>query len=564
MAIGIALEIMTTCPGCRSGIPLNALVQRYFCGTCSSEFIMTAEDWKTLLEDPLKKGPSSEVGVGQESSVFSSHNYEIMWGRIDPYFPDSKEDVDLSVLKVAAPHGYIPHPAVGQPLSVRARPEEYAQVLPGVTYLVGEDTRQLPAASAVENLDVQRSASLVEFRCPNCSASRDVDGVSRLFVCIYCGVSSAIPDPLWQRLHPVTTKQRWFIVYDESLCPYDWDGDIKDAVVDEEGRIFLATLDSSEGRLHVACLGADKRLNWGRSDLKYALDATLGTQLALLRDNRLGVWAPNRHSLMILSRDDGREVDKLGKKSGRQPADGQERFSLKNASALVVDTDASFLVWHPASRDPEERFGCQILQRFDLDGTPRQVWTEPPPVEPPKKGFFSKLFGAKEEPDREPPRDPGFKELTDRPARCDETDVALSVGPDGSVFLRRHEHLIRYSTDGVKCYGLDVPCYSIEGRVHGLPDGGLLFLCRQEKFDGHAVYRISPDGNEITKMLTEVDTGGPVGDEELSAPAPDGTIHLFGDRGAWRHISAEGEILYRSATSKEFEDEREDDEDDDD
>ena len=545
--IGVCFEIITTCGHCGAPLPLNALSTSIPCGKCAGLFEITAERWRDMIEDALSQGPYRKVGTGSEQTVFSSFNYELLWARFDPYFYDTKDDIDLAVLPDAAERGFLPHPGAGQAVTVRRLPAEFAEALPSVAYLVAEDPGQLPATSTLEGMDLAGAAEPQAFNCPDCGSALQVDGRHRTIECQYCQASSVLPDAVWFRLHPVTTKKRWFAVIDPGAAPFLWSDDLWDVVGDDEGRTFVAVDIDGDDTLVVAGIGPDRRTLWTRADLPYTSDSVNGdTGLALGPDGRLAVWHPGRHSLTWLDPDTGETVDKLGGKGGRQPAEG--KFSLKETQSLAVDRDGSLLAWR---FPPGKEWGDDMaLLRYDRDGNPAPTWSEatvPPPPEPappPKKGFLARLFGGDDQPPEPPPPPP-------RPDDDYPTDKVVSVGADGSVYLLGYGKLTRVAPNGVVAYRqVEIQSYTSYGRAIGLADGSAQVLGEMDGHNGTFVTRVAPDGTQSV-ALASIPEGGPVADEEHLTVAADGTVQVLGDAGRWRRIAPDGAVLYCSANVSE-------------
>jgi len=61
---------------------------------------------------------------------------------------------------------------------------------------------------------IKEAARPVVMSCPKCAAALEVTGDSeRTVTCQYCQSPVYLPDPLWQRLHPVQQAAWWFIEY---------------------------------------------------------------------------------------------------------------------------------------------------------------------------------------------------------------------------------------------------------------------------------------------------------------------------------------------------------------
>ncbi len=563
-SIGIAYEIAMRCPHCSNGLPLNALVDRVVCGRCAGTVELEADDWLSLLEDGLDEGPSRETGSGGSATIFSSHQYDVLWARFDPYFWESKQDIDPAVLPAAAERGYLEDPSGGLPVSVRRLPAEYADTFPGVIYLISEDFGQLPAGVAPADIPLEDAPEPQAFLCPHCGSALRVEGDNRTVQCQYCDGSSLLPDEIWFRLHPVSTKKRWFLVLDEGQRPLGWEDDVLDAVSDGHQRTFVAVESGSD--VDVVCVGPDRCVRWRRPRLLKEPPDRSHLRLALTGDGWLMVFHPSRKAVRFLSREDGTTVDQLGGKKGRHPAEGT--FSARGCRSMAPDLrDGSLWAWAPSATPDDDGDETWELVHFDGEGARLPTWSartvETDPLEPPpKEGFFArlgKLFGAGADAVQQSlgdARTPWFDALRDRPERCREENVQVGVAGDGSVLLWHDKYLARYTADGDRCYLVELDCYRIHGCVHGLPDGAALALCERRDDSGTYVAQIPPSGGQPTHLREHVRAGGPVGEEDQAlAVAPDGTVQVFGYDTAWRIIAPDGSLVFCSKTSAECEEE---------
>jgi hypothetical protein len=131
-------------------------------------------------------------------------------------------------------------PRTGKSGSTRPVPDEYRELIPGVQCLVGED------------LDLRTKKA-----------------------------------------------SRWYLWHDEHHAPFEWEGEVTDAVAGEKGHLFLVLEPRSRaggGKVVLACLDRTYRQTWVRDDLKCIGEP----KLAICRDGRLLVWTRERTAFTIL------------------------------------------------------------------------------------------------------------------------------------------------------------------------------------------------------------------------------------------------------------------------
>jgi len=568
--IGIAIEASTVCESCGQPLPINAMEMSILCPHCSAPNELNLDDWETIVGDAIKAAPTYAEDEGNRSTVIGRRKYSLMYGRQLPRF-DSKVKVDMAAA-LEDPDGKIFDPETGAVYYIRPAPAPFKEAFPGLQHLVCEDadqwsTRPKGHAAVQSGAGVQPQA----INCPKCNASFETIGEQREVFCGYCGAACFIPDEVWQRLHPVKAARRWFLWYDEKQAPLAWRS-VGDVAVDAGGNLYMIAELESMGDTCVLSMDRQRRLRWLRSDLNLGRSVSFGDGpfLALSRDDarqqpaapapgapyrgagtpadpgagggRLYVWSPDKNSLRVLSCRDGADLDKLGGIDGRQPQGGA--FSLKGYHSLACDIDGTLLAYSDHRKD-EAGNSYFSLVRYDRDGNIVPTWPEAS-----KPGFFGRLArslsGAS--------GTPRFSDLGDRPEKCDDREVVISVGLDGSCYLQHYgSSVAKYDREGNKVYNIRLPDkVSAQRQICGDAQGRAVLIShsRIREVDGGRIHRISADGAQVSVLVKSVLEGGPMGREDQLALAPDGTIYVLAYREKFRVFSAEGEVLEISDASR--------------
>jgi hypothetical protein len=353
-------------------------------------------------------------------------------------------------------------PRTGKSGSTRPVPDEYRELIPGVQCLVGED------------LDLRTKKA-----------------------------------------------SRWYLWHDEHHAPFEWEGEVTDAVAGEKGHLFLVLEPRSRaggGKVVLACLDRTYRQTWVRDDLKCIGEP----KLAICRDGRLLVWTRERNAFTILSPENGSQVGKL---------------LLKKCGSLAVDLDGTLLVF----RKITDYYGPA---RYDMNGAELPVWPEPEigGLFKKMKGFLS-ITGMIS----------SFEDIGDRFAGVREPNVELSVGRDGSYYFQTCGKLAKLDGEGGKIYIVDVPWDGTHGRACADEEGRAFVIGNGRLPDEHAILRVSPDGKEIDTFVPSVLRGGTMGSENLLARSIDGILYAVGPDGCLRVFSPEGYLVHASARSLEKE-----------
>ena len=543
--IGIAIEASTTCTQCGEQAAINAMVSELLCIRCGAVMKLSPDDWNTIIGDALKKAPRMEEGEGRNSTIFSDpHNFKVTYGRQAPQFRDTKKPIDMAAALAGAGEGFVEDPETKTRRSVRAVTPEYATKFPGLTHLLCEDFDQLPGESGgFSNFHFPKSECFQPFACPQCGGSLQLDGTERKVKCIHCGTISHIPDELWLKLHPAKLVSRWYLWFDETLRPYDWENDLWDIIADDEGNLYVAHESAESDGVTLVSLSPDFKPRWIRDDLDDFKPKTSNgdPKLALAPEGHLLLWSGDRHALQMLSRTEGKELDRLGGSRGRTPA-GDGTFSMKQAKSMAVDTDGTIVAFMSRGKKDVDDNSFSELVRYSSDGAELPFW----PVSKEKLGVLEKVKAVFK--DWKAPA--WFASIGIRQVNFQDHDVVLSVGLDGYYYLLSFNRLARFDRIGRLVYNIELPCGHSWGRACADAAGNAFVLC-SGMGDDHFILRIAPSGEDVRIHVPYVTEGGGLCCEEALAMSADGTLYAAGYDGRFRAFSAEGKLIHASDRSRE-------------
>lgn len=543
--IGISIEAGMTCPSCEKFIPLNALVSTFRCAACGDVHPMDTDAWKSLLEDALEEAPLFAESEGRSSTIFGTYNWKITYGRLTPRYDGTREDIPHGDALAGLPSGRVLHPGTGASTSVRAVPDFCADFLTGVVAIIGEEPSLLPGESGASDqmipaLGMPEAAGVsgpVAFQCPGCGASLIVDESVRKATCSYCGIEAAMPDDLWQRLHPAKKTMRWFLLFDPISRPFAWEDQVLGASADRDGDLFLAVENPQGDMPLVARLRPDWTPVWVRSDLESAprCDAD-GPGIMTGPTGDLLLPAGNGRDLITLSRDDGSLLAAGTDAAAVDPPGG---FTLHGCRSMAILPDGSMflLVDRPADDGSED---CREFLRFDPEGIPLPLW---PPVatgdKPRQTGFLArirKFFSSEGSRSSSPLMLEGIES---RPTRTRETDLQVFSGSDGTLFLFSDLWLAAFNPEGTLRYRRQLTGGSLVGRPAALKDGRVLVLGEDEECRIR-VMELSADGASFAPLPLPGGDADSLEDAEILVPAHGGRLYILGSNGFRKLLQMDG------------------------
>jgi Zn finger protein HypA/HybF involved in hydrogenase expression len=207
----VCYEIKTKCNYCGNPLVMNAAVTDIYCKSCNKVNEVTEENWISLLEDPIKEGPSLAENEGQTSTTFmGQYQYSIMYGNQKARCEKCKESVPEEKILEYTEAGIYKCAKCENDVSIRPAPEFLKSKYPQVQYLVAEDENML--AKNDSGYQPANNVKPVIFTCPSCGGALKVDGSNRMLDCEFCKNTIYLPDDLWFRLHPPKVVERWYLV----------------------------------------------------------------------------------------------------------------------------------------------------------------------------------------------------------------------------------------------------------------------------------------------------------------------------------------------------------------
>lgn len=548
--IGLCFEAETTCSSCGKPLPMNALAQNIVCTECMKTNTFSVKDWKDLLADMFKEGPTYAENEGTPSTIMGSRTYKIMYGRQNPKFLDTKTYMNVDEIIKFTTAGKIINPETNIAYSIRPITEDMKEACPNVTHLICEDFTQLPSYSGPsEVLEAVVHGGLIPFTCPSCAGTLQIDGSERLFKCQFCATESYIPDETWQKLHPVKTKQRFYFWFDEKKLKFDWDSNVYDVVADTYGTLYISLKPTffSDDDLWVVALNPDLTIKWKRNDLKFKTHTSGGeAKLGLTLNGELMVWSKDRNAMLILSSADGSEIKRIGKKCEETEKIEMPVLDFTRCLYIAADIDGNYFAYiNREKRDSDSNYFYEFM-KVDKDATIHNPWDS---EENQSKGFFGSLkkaFSGMSEA-------PYFDKLSDKATRCKDSEMIINVGQDGSYYFRHYDSMVKYNRSGKKIYFKEFKDGSIYHNIIGDRDGYAYFIFKSNNSEKYQLMKISPDGSNVTTFIKSVIDGGFMSEEDLLAISANGTIYCLGYSGCIRTFSADGNLIYASPQSLEDE-----------
>ncbi len=516
--IGACLRAGVTCPRCDTTVPLNALVPSVRCHACGETLQIEHDDWESILGRLPEEAPGMEEGEGSRSRILGNHDFVVTRGRLAPRYGGTSRPVDPALLRDGVEKGSLRHPESGEPTSVRPVPGEYEDLLPGVVALLGEDPGLLAADSSESDLQVDQGASRpVAFGCPSCGGYLVAEARDRMAVCSHCGEKAAIPERLWERIHPPRKMRMWFLLLEAVEAGPSWGGDAYAAAPDGQGGAVLAVADG-EGPPMLLALDGSGTVRWSRRFFEEAPSEPGNPRLAPLPGGGVIAWRQDRPDMHVLSPADGRGLRTV---EGHEPESASDwgRFTMLGCVGLAAFEDSVVLCSGPW-RDGEGRKQYRLL-RFSLRGEPMDLW------KPGKRpGFLSRLFGRRSRLDC-------FAKCGNRPEALRD-GVLLAGGSDGSMFMLQRNLLAKFDASGEKLFFVDLPDGYSEGDPVVDASGRCWVLIHGAEHET-ALVCVSPDGGNVIEAASTDDSDHPLYFASAAAPVRDGILAAGWNGGLYLH-----------------------------
>ena len=198
-----------TCPKCDDSIKINGPLRKIHCNACQNNFEIPVKYWKENLSDALE-WIITDMDEGQGYNMKQFGQFETNWSlyELAPRCDNCGTAFSIKNI-VVKKEEELTCKDCGTKGSIAPVPEWLKNAVPSADFLVN--------AQLDDDLGSKEPAISggIALNCPQCKGSLIIDGKDRLVPCRYCGVNIYLPDDLWLRLHPVSVKKRWFLVYDK-------------------------------------------------------------------------------------------------------------------------------------------------------------------------------------------------------------------------------------------------------------------------------------------------------------------------------------------------------------
>ena len=539
-------ELITSCRSCGNPLFLNAFVNSINCEHCHQKNDIPSKLWKVLVVGPMTEAFKFQEGQKYSRKVFSG-GFEVSttFGKRKSRCSKCQTMIPDTVYDTFDSGDYI-CTKCGNAISIR-KPDSYVmQFVNSAMYIVAEDSAQIK--TGINGMEKPEALKPVIFTCPACAANLEVDGTKRTIKCNYCDASVYLPDDLWFELHPARTVDRWYIIKKEEEyvpeqkpkadTPPEWHN-LSDVAIDMKGNLYLAGADSENNNFFVWSLSPDLKLRWIRRNIK--IDSEY-TGLSVSNNKKLLLWNKFKHSLIILSANDGSDYRTIQGEdvSNKTPYP----FTLKGCDALLSDSDNTILAV----------INNTFVRYYD-DGMRAPLWK----VVSNKNdvpGLFSRLFGGGNNAVKIPADSdwsPSVKEIGNIPKRVSGEYIRINLGFDGFVYILDKNSpdpkIAKYTREGKQEWKRPNPLASVECKPC-IDSNGNIFLVGLDANKKTKLIKISSDGNKITTLQTDVLDGGILSGDELLELSPDGKIYTFSYGNFMKAFNSDLTCEYESEQSK--------------
>lgn len=207
------VQILTICPKCNAGVPVNGPHAKLTCTNCLDGVTIEPEDWLALLQD-------ADDDAVSESTIDSRHTIHLR--SAEPACPGCETPLDVESLEPGSRKSWS-CPKCGRELNTfpppawlanLPRPEYFTDVMPQVAQIYCAEDPETPTGTE-HTAATPEAAKPVVMRCPECGGSLKITTQQeRTVVCEYCKANVFLPDALWQRLRPAKKTVSWFIRFE--------------------------------------------------------------------------------------------------------------------------------------------------------------------------------------------------------------------------------------------------------------------------------------------------------------------------------------------------------------
>lgn len=197
-------SLKTDCLKCGKTLGVNGPLLNLTCAVCFKKMKLTTAYWSEQVA-------SAEEGMRiwnypytcNPTKIKKPHCYDC-----EKPFSDYKSYIGKDS-KIICKH-------CGKSMYTFPAPKWLKKVLPMVVQIISTERDDEKESSAVLDLKANDSSQKpVIFSCPSCSAVLSINAkTERILNCEHCDADIYMPDPIWNRLHPVKIICPWTIIYE--------------------------------------------------------------------------------------------------------------------------------------------------------------------------------------------------------------------------------------------------------------------------------------------------------------------------------------------------------------
>jgi DNA-directed RNA polymerase subunit RPC12/RpoP len=206
-------EIRTSCGSCGQPVQVNGPFTTLSCSSCFRDVHIPAETLTGFFNDFEEDYPGLDEGQGSGGTLMGGGGtFEYGYWRLEPRCSECKQTLDLPEGDAAAE---VACPKCGKKYFAYPIPEPFKEFTPSARMCYSADP--LPGSPEAEKAAVVNTEAIkpVVMTCPQCGGALSITTASdRISACEYCKAEVYIPDPVWNRLHPVKTAEEWFINFE--------------------------------------------------------------------------------------------------------------------------------------------------------------------------------------------------------------------------------------------------------------------------------------------------------------------------------------------------------------
>lgn len=124
------------------------------------------------------------------------------------------------------------------------------------------------------------------------------------------------------------------------------------------------------------------------------------------------------------------------------------------------------------------------------------------------------------------------------PVGARDTDIRLTIGTEGSVYMLAFKNLVKLTPTGRKLYAIELPCHYTTGRA-AVNEQGEAFAVGHREDDRIEILKVFPDRTDVSVAVKSKVDGGPLEHDGVLTLSPNGGFSLLGYSGKWLDINSQ-------------------------